>query len=70
MSRHQGPTCRLIVHLSGIDWSDDRERATAKLLAQPGVLAVEVDYAHHELPDLRNWLIKEATSREQDGEDP
>jgi hypothetical protein len=52
------------VDLSGIDWGGDREEATVRLLARPGVLEVEVDSdrrravvihdAHHELPDLWN----------------
>ncbi|TMS00327.1 heavy-metal-associated domain-containing protein [Nonomuraea basaltis] len=76
MGRHQGPTCRVVLDLCGVDWGGDREQATAKLLARPGVLEVEVDPdkrraviihdAHYELPALWNWLVECKTSHEQE----
>ncbi|MDP4510023.1 heavy-metal-associated domain-containing protein [Nonomuraea turcica] len=75
MARHRGPTCRVVLDLSGVTWGGDRNEATAQLLARPGVLEVKVDPhrhravvihdAHYELPDLWNWLVQCANDGEQ-----
>ena len=61
-------TCRVVVDLRGIPWATDAAEAQRRLLAQPGVVAAEVDVAreravvHHRadasLPELFNWLLR------------
>ncbi|MES9541486.1 hypothetical protein [Actinomadura sp. NPDC000600] len=66
--KHRGPTCRLVLDLRGIPWGGDKNKATAMLVQQPGVLAAHVDPdarkavvihdARVELPLLWNWLVE------------
>lgn len=60
-------SCRVVVDLRGIPWSADAAETERRLLAQPGVLAVEADVAHRRavvlhdarrsLPALFNWVL-------------
>ena len=60
-------TCRVVLDLRGIPWAADAGETERRLLARPGVLAVEPDPTHrravilHEaarsLPALFNWVL-------------